>query len=99
MGTDLERYIEAKKASIIGLKKKLSWTLFTGSRPSFSQALTVGRQKRGLALIAEYKRASPSLGDINLNLKPEEAVRAYRPADCLSVLTEERYFKGKLDYL
>jgi indole-3-glycerol phosphate synthase len=52
-----------------------------------------------MALICEYKRASPSKGDIELSLGPEEASQAYGRADCLSVLTEEALFKGSLSYL
>jgi indole-3-glycerol phosphate synthase len=61
--------------------------------------LIEGFQKRGLAFIAEYKRASPSLGDINLEITPEAAAGYYTEADCISVLTEERYFKGDINYL
>jgi indole-3-glycerol phosphate synthase len=62
-------------------------------------ALRRGRDERGIGFIAEYKRASPSLGDIDLSLGPEEAIEAYSGADCLSVLTERDFFKGDLDYL
>jgi indole-3-glycerol phosphate synthase len=58
-----------------------------------------GREKRGIGLMAEYKRASPSLGDIDLQTSPEEAAEAFRGADCLSVLTERDYFKGDLSYI
>lgn len=66
-------------------------------RPSFSEALA---GKRG-AVIAEYKRASPSKGEINMDLTPEDVAAAYAAsgAAAISVLTEEVYFKGSLDYL
>lgn len=53
------------------------------------------------AVIAEYKRASPSKGDINLSLSPANVAHAYADAGaaCMSVLTEEDYFKGDLAYL
>lgn len=52
----------------------------------------------GLSVIAEVKRASPSKGDIRPDLRVEEIVRAYESggARAISVLTEERYFKGSL---
>lgn len=71
---------------------------FDGSRPSLAKALTDGGPG---ALIAEYKRASPSRGDINLTLEPEDAARAYSDAGAaaLSVLTEQTWFKGHIGYL
>lgn len=71
---------------------------FDGPRPSLAGALAGGGPG---ALIAEYKRASPSRGDINLALAPEDAARAYAAAGAaaLSVLTEQVWFKGRIDYL
>lgn len=71
---------------------------FAGPRPSLSAALIANGPG---ALIAEYKRASPSAGDINLVLEPEEAAANYAAAGAaaLSVLTEEAWFKGSIEYL
>ncbi|MDQ7833677.1 MAG: indole-3-glycerol-phosphate synthase [Desulfovibrionaceae bacterium] len=73
-----------------------------GPRPSFSGAV-LARAVAGkrAAVIAEYKRASPSRGDINLGLSPDDVARTYAEngAACISVLTEEAYFKGSLGYL
>ncbi|MDR0621595.1 MAG: indole-3-glycerol-phosphate synthase, partial [Deltaproteobacteria bacterium] len=77
VATDLNRFAEAKAASIKALKARTSWKPRTASRPGFREALVSGRKRKGLGIIAEYKRASPSLGDINLWLGPEEAVRHY----------------------
>lgn len=57
--------------------------------------------KQNLNVIAEIKRASPSKGDIQDNVVPQEMARAYLRggAAAISVLTEENYFHGSLDDL
>ncbi len=54
-----------------------------------------------MALAAEFKRASPSKGDIapNLNAGDQATLYAEAGASTISVLTEEHWFKGSLDDL
>lgn len=53
-----------------------------------------------LRLIAEIKKASPSMGLIRANFQPEEIAEVYaQRADAMSVLTEEDYFQGNLDFI
>lgn len=66
----------------------------------FGKAL---KRKRGerIRLIAELKKASPSEGVIREEFNVDEILSIYtkKGVDAVSVLTEERFFQGSLDYL
>ncbi len=59
------------------------------------------RNKRGINVIAEVKKASPSAGLIRKDFNAVEIAKIYEQcgADAISVLTDEKYFQGKLEYL
>jgi indole-3-glycerol phosphate synthase len=67
-------------------------------RRSFRAALLAGD---GPAIVAEIKRASPSVGLIVRDLDPAAIARAYEAAgaNAISVLTEADHFLGDLSYL
>jgi len=62
----------------------------------FVGALRRGRAERGMAVISEIKRRSPSKGDLDPNLDPGTVAVDYETggASCLSVLTDEAFFGG-----
>jgi indole-3-glycerol phosphate synthase len=103
----LDKIVEQKKREVAQLPARLlaagdlrdAW-LERGEPRDFLAALR--QPRRGdLALIAEVKKASPSAGVICPDFDPVRIARAYEAggASCLSVLTDEKFFQGSLDYL
>ncbi|MBQ9105292.1 MAG: indole-3-glycerol-phosphate synthase, partial [Mailhella sp.] len=102
--TGLERFIEAKKGEVAALERAFAEghmpAPWPHKRPSFRETLT-SHNAGPLAVIAEFKKASPSRGIICESLEPEDVARQYAEngASCLSILTEEKYFQGDMAYL
>ncbi|XVF71714.1 hypothetical protein PTKIN_Ptkin12aG0061800 [Pterospermum kingtungense] len=88
-----------EKRPLASLKKVIENALPTRD---FLGALKAAHARTGLpGLIAEVKKASPSRGILRENFDPVEIARAYEKggAACLSVLTDEKYFKGSFENL
>ncbi len=102
----LDRIVATKQQEVDRLKQHFSFSeaerTIARMAPcrGFAKALSNGK-KRGMGLIAEVKKASPSKGLIRADFHPVEIARAYieAEADCLSVLTDESYFQGSVQYL
>lgn len=67
---------------------------------NFYKAVTK-QNPRGLNVIAEVKKASPSAGLIRSNFDPVKIAKTYQAcgADAISCLTDEKFFQGSLDYI
>lgn len=97
-GTVLGTIINAKAEKLAHFAPQTlsAQSIFAENHRSLKRAL----QGKGRHFILECKRASPSLGDINLDLDLNALIRTYnRYASAISVLTEERFFKGSYDFL
>ena len=92
--TILDQIIEQKKLELPALlAAKPTFQTVVKVRPSLYETL---KNANTLQVIAEMKRASPSKGDIATHVDPVTQALEYEQAGaaCISVLTEQAYFKG-----
>ena len=100
----LSRIIEEKRREVDIMQKKIplndlkeeAGALYIKS--AFKKNIS---RKGHINLIAEIKKSSPSQGIIRANFDPLKIAFAYQAAgaSAISVLTDERFFEGKLEYL
>jgi indole-3-glycerol phosphate synthase len=110
-GNILERIVKTKRQEVAERQERvtieqLKETIGTLGRPrNFFHAVSKdpakGKPAKPLNLIAEVKKASPSAGVIRADFDPVKIAQQYAAAgaDALSVLTDEQYFQGHLDYI
>ena len=101
MANILEKIIEDKKKSLKLIKKSNSLDSLenkTKELNTFFDFKEAIRNNKGISLITEIKKASPSAGIIVKDFNHLSIAEKYikNGATCLSVLTEEKYFLGSL---
>lgn len=104
----LKKIVEHKRQEVAAAKAQLPMARLMDrlsqveDQPrGFIRALEAMAGSGGTAVIAEVKKGSPSKGIIRADFDPLEIAETYQNhgASCLSVLTDERFFMGHLNYL
>lgn len=106
MSTILQQIIQTKRKEVADRRQrepveKLKETIAALGRPrNFFQAVTQ-KPSKAMNVIGEVKKASPSAGVIRDDFDPVMIATKYADAgaDALSVLTDEKYFHGKLEHI
>jgi indole-3-glycerol phosphate synthase len=106
VGTVLEDIVEVKKQEVASRKQEVSIEDLQSrslgvDRPRNFYAAVTKQPMRKVNLIAEIKKASPSAGLIREDFDPVALAKIYTEAgaDALSVLTDESFFQGSLDFI
>ena len=107
MSDILEKIVAVKRDEISAAKRKRDFASLRrdaeqlGGQRDFAGALRAKIAAGRAAVIAEIKKASPSKGVLRERFVPAEIAESYAEhgAGCLSVLTDEQFFQGRLDYL
>lgn len=103
--TILEKIIEKKRERVASAKRSQPISdlksIISGSRQPRDFRLAVKKDAKGLKIIAEIKKASPSRGLIRSDFDPVRIASLYQEngVDAISVITEEDYFQGRLGFL
>lgn len=106
MANILDKIIADKRAEVKhrqsqrSLEQLKEQVRLLGKCRNFYKAVT-RPNSRGINVIAEVKKASPSAGVIREDFDPVAIARTYKKcgADAISVLTDEKYFQGRLEYI
>lgn len=106
MANILDKIIADKRQEVIRRQAKTGLEQLKGQVrtmrkcQNFYRAVTKPNA-RGINVIAEIKKASPSVGVIREDFDPVAIAQVYQKcgADAISVLTDEKYFQGRLEYI
>ena len=103
MTNTLKKIIADKKSNVEKYKNSFTVKELKKKISSYKNYLNFKDKlnKSRVSVIAEIKKASPSAGVILEDYEPKLIAKQYlnSGASCLSVLTEENYFKGKLEHI
>ena len=99
----LEKIVNDKKQSLELIKKEKSLNILEKNikNQSFLNFKEAIQKNKGVSIISEIKKASPSAGILSDNFNHLDIAKMYieNGATCLSVLTEEKHFLGKLEHI
>jgi len=96
----LEKIVDDKKIEIAQRKIDFPLSEFIDTLSLCEKDFFAALAAPNASFILECKKASPSKGLIRENFDLDEIIAAYAPhASCFSVLTDEKYFQGKFEYL
>ena len=99
----LEKILKDKKQSLELIKKEKSLDILEKNikDQSFLNFKEAIQKNKVVSLISEIKKASPSAGILIDNFNHLDIAKIYieNGATCLSVLTEEKHFLGKLEHI
>ena len=99
----LEKIVKEKKHSLELIKKEKSLDYLEKNikKHKFYNFKERIEKNKGVSLISEIKKASPSAGILVNNFDHLNIAKTYveNGASCLSILTEEKFFLGKLEFI
>ena len=111
MADILDKIVAVKREEIAAALKKKPLAAMRADAESrvltrdFEGALRAKIAAGQAAVIAEVKKASPSKGVLRADFIPADIAQSYAEGDgttsaaCLSVLTDQQFFQGSVDYL
>lgn len=107
MANILEQIVDYKKEFVAAAKRKVSSAdikaraLDAPKGADFAAGIRRNGSDESVHVIAEVKKASPSKGIIRPDFDPLKIAEDYATngASAMSVLTDEQFFQGNLDYL